>query len=76
MRKRFTQEFKQDVVSQVTDKGFPVVEVAERLGVSSHSHRPSIAATPPLSATRTDLVFPSEPSSTSPLVAMDWMMLH
>jgi hypothetical protein len=39
MRKRFTQEFKQDAVSQVTDKGFPVVEVAERLGVSSHSHR-------------------------------------
>ena len=37
MRKRFTQEFKQDAVSQVTDKGFPVVEVAERLGVSSHS---------------------------------------
>jgi transposase len=37
MRKRFTQEFKQDAVIQVTDKGFPVVEVAERLGVSSHS---------------------------------------
>ena len=37
MRKRFTQEFKQDAVSQVTDKGHPVAEVAERLGVSSHS---------------------------------------
>ena len=37
MRKRFTQEFKQDAVSQVTEKGFPVAEVSERLGVSSHS---------------------------------------
>jgi transposase len=37
MRKRFTQEFKQDAVSQVTERGFPVVEVAERLGVSTHS---------------------------------------
>ncbi len=37
MRKRFTQEFKQDAVSQVTEKGFPVAEVAERLGVSTNS---------------------------------------
>ena len=35
MRKRFTQEFKQDAVSQVTDKGFPDVEIAERLGGSA-----------------------------------------
>ncbi len=37
MRRRYTQELKQDVGGQSTDKGHPVVVVAERLGVSSHS---------------------------------------
>jgi len=37
MRNRFTQEFKKDAVSQVTDRGFPVTEVAQRLGVLRHS---------------------------------------
>jgi transposase-like protein len=37
MRRRYTQEFKQDVVGQSTDKGHPVVVVAERLAASSHS---------------------------------------
>ena len=37
MRKRFTQEFKQDAIRQVTERGYPVAEVAERLGVSTHS---------------------------------------
>jgi len=36
MRRRYTQELKQDVGGQSTDKGHPVVVVAERLGVSSH----------------------------------------
>jgi transposase len=33
----FTDEFKRDAVVQVEDRGFPVSEVAERLGVSTKS---------------------------------------
>ncbi|KLD69486.1 hypothetical protein Y887_16730, partial [Xanthomonas pisi DSM 18956] len=35
--KRYTAEFKVDAVRQVTDRGFKVIEVAERLGVTTHS---------------------------------------
>lgn len=35
--KRFTDEFKAEAVKQVTERGYPVSEVAERLGMSSHS---------------------------------------
>ncbi len=35
--KRFTDEFKAEAVKQVSERGHPVTEVAERLGVSSHS---------------------------------------
>ena len=35
--KRYTEEFKIAAVKQVTDRGHPVSEVAERLGVSIHS---------------------------------------
>ena len=34
---RFTPEFKDEAVRQVTERGYKVVEVAVRLGVSSHS---------------------------------------
>jgi len=34
---RFSDEFKRDAVSQVVDRGYPVAEVAERLGVSTKS---------------------------------------
>ena len=34
---RYTPEFKDEAVRQVTEKGHPVQEVAVRLGVSSHS---------------------------------------
>ena len=34
---RFTPEFKDEAVRQVTERGHPVTEVAARLGVSSHS---------------------------------------
>lgn len=37
--KRFTDEFKAEAVKQVSERGYPVMEVAERLGVSSHSLR-------------------------------------
>ena len=34
---RYTEEFKKEAVFQVTDRGYPVKEVAERLGVSVKS---------------------------------------
>ena len=33
----FTEEFKIDAVKQITERGYSVAEVSERLGVSSHS---------------------------------------
>ena len=36
-RHRYTAEFKDEAVRQVTEKGHSVQEVAARLGVSSHS---------------------------------------
>src|SRR5690242_6080494 len=35
--KRYTDEFKVEAIKQVTERGFPVAEVALRLGVSQHS---------------------------------------
>ncbi|WP_159094143.1 transposase, partial [Xanthomonas fragariae] len=35
--KRYTDEFKIEAVRQVTNRGFKVAEVAERLGVTTHS---------------------------------------
>jgi transposase len=34
---RFTDEFKRDAVAQVVERGHPVSEVAERLGISTKS---------------------------------------
>lgn len=36
-RHRFSPEFKEEAVRQVLQRGYPVVEVAERVGVSAHS---------------------------------------
>ncbi len=35
--KRYTPEFKDEAVRRVIERGYPVAEVAERLGVSTHS---------------------------------------
>lgn len=35
--KRYTDEFKREAIKQVVERGFPVAEVAQRLGVSTHS---------------------------------------
>ena len=35
--KRYTEEFKREAVKQVTDRGYSVAEVAERLGTTTHS---------------------------------------
>ena len=34
---RFSDEFKRDAVRQMTERGYPVAEVSQRLGVSKHS---------------------------------------
>ena len=36
-QQRYTDEFKREAVRQVTEKGHPVREVAERLGMSTYS---------------------------------------
>jgi transposase len=34
---RYTPEFKDEAVKQITDRGYSIAEVSERLGVSQHS---------------------------------------
>jgi transposase len=36
-KQQFTPEFKDEAVRQITERGYPVKEVSERLGVSAHS---------------------------------------
>lgn len=33
----FTEDFKLDAIKQITERGYPVSEVSQRLGVSRHS---------------------------------------
>lgn len=35
--KRYTEEFKAEALKQILERGYPVQEVSERLGVSCHS---------------------------------------
>ena len=35
--KRYSKEFKTEAVSQVIDRGYSVIEVAQRIGLSEHS---------------------------------------
>lgn len=36
-KSNFAEEFKRDAVRQITERGYPVAEVSQRLGVSQHS---------------------------------------
>ena len=45
---RFAPEFKDEAVRQVLERGYPVTEVAQRLGVSAHSLYKWIKAVKPL----------------------------
>ena len=36
-RASFSDEFKRDAVAQITERGYPVAEVSQRLGGSQHS---------------------------------------
>jgi transposase-like protein len=40
----FSDEFKRDAVAQITERGYPVAEISQRLGVSLHAVYPSRAA--------------------------------
>ena len=40
---RYSDEFKIDAVAQVTERGYPVKEVVERLGISTKSLHTSMA---------------------------------
>ena len=35
--KRYSEEFKVEAVKQITERGYPVQEMADRLGVTTHS---------------------------------------
>ena len=35
--KRYTEEFKKEAVKQITDRGYSVVDVAQRPGTTTHS---------------------------------------
>ena len=36
-RSSYSDDFKRDAVHQITERGYPVAEVSQRLGVSPHS---------------------------------------
>jgi len=42
--KRYTDECKMEAVSQVTDRGFKVADVAERLGVTTKAYTSGFAS--------------------------------
>ena len=35
--KRYTEEFKKEAIKQVTERGYSIADVAERLGTTTHS---------------------------------------
>jgi len=37
MRRRFTEEFKAEAVKQVTERGYSVADISDRLGISTKS---------------------------------------
>ncbi len=52
---RYTPEFKAEAVRQVIERGYPVSEVAERLGVSAHSLYKWVRAARPKNAEADEL---------------------
>lgn len=53
---RYSPEFKDEAVRQVTQRGYPVKEVAERVGVSEHSLYKWIRASKPARAEAAELL--------------------
>ncbi len=63
---RFTDEFKQDAVAQVVERGYAVSEVAERLGISTKSlytWRAQFTKAPRLRAEESEQVIPAQEPS-------------
>ena len=53
--KRYSPEFKEEAVRQVTERGYPVADVAERIGVSTYSLYKWIRAAKPTSKEASEL---------------------
>jgi transposase len=53
--KRYSAEFKEEAVRQVTERGYSVADVAARIGVSTHSLYKWIRAAQPKSAEASEL---------------------
>ncbi len=53
-KSNFSDEFKRDAVRQITERGYPVSEVSQRLSVSAHSlyewRKKYVSAVPPPSS--------------------------
>lgn len=60
----FSDEFKRDAVAQVTERGYPVSEVSERLGVSKHSVHAGFQSPVPIKGRPSAPVVPGMASST------------
>jgi transposase len=54
-RQRYSAEFKEEAVRQVTQRGYSVREVAQRVGVSEHSLYKWVRAAGPKDAEATEL---------------------
>ena len=54
-RKRYSPEFKEEAVRQVTERGYSVRDVAERIGVSTHSLYKWVRAARPAQAEADEL---------------------
>lgn len=60
----FTEEFKRDAVRQITERGYPVAEVSQRLGVTGHVSSPILACSVLTSTVGpAGSVFPSSPKT-------------
>lgn len=53
--KRYSSEFKEEAVRQVTERGYSVTEVAARIGVSTHSLYQWVRAARPASGEASEL---------------------
>lgn len=53
-RQRFSPEFKDEAVKLVTERGYSVTEVSDRLGVSQHSIYKWVKAVKPTSHTQSE----------------------
>lgn len=53
--KRYSEEFKSEAIRQVVERGYPVADVAGRIGVSTHSLYKWVRAARPASEEESEL---------------------